>query len=75
LSANRFRLQATVDGGRQRAWFNTTKTDELLLDPNYDFDLEPASLWSSFVHASLHYARLTWDLSPVGHSSQASVHS
>ncbi|KAG0246035.1 hypothetical protein BGX31_004914 [Mortierella sp. GBA43] len=41
-------------------------------DPNYDFDLEPASLWSSFVHASLHYARLTWDLSPVGQNSQAS---
>ncbi|KAG0005435.1 hypothetical protein BGZ65_011176 [Modicella reniformis] len=48
--------------------------DELLLDSNYEFDLEPCSLWSSFIHASLHYARLSWDLSPVGQTSQVSIH-
>ncbi|KAF9169678.1 hypothetical protein BGX20_010004 [Mortierella sp. AD010] len=31
-------------------------------------------MWSSFVHAALHYSRLTWDLSPVGQKSQISIH-
>ncbi|KAF9432229.1 hypothetical protein BGZ76_011089 [Entomortierella beljakovae] len=31
-------------------------------------------MWSSFIHAALHYSRLTWDLSPVGQKSQLSVH-
>ncbi|KAG0019416.1 hypothetical protein BGZ80_005841 [Entomortierella chlamydospora] len=31
-------------------------------------------MWSSFVHAALHYSRLAWDLSPVGQKSQISIH-
>ncbi|KAI1321841.1 hypothetical protein EDD11_000117 [Mortierella claussenii] len=39
-----------------------------------DLGLEPCSMWSSFVHAALHYTRLVWDLSPVGQKTQVSVH-
>ncbi|KAF9112961.1 hypothetical protein BGX27_002507 [Mortierella sp. AM989] len=39
-----------------------------------EFDLNPCSMWSSFIHAALQYSRLAWDLSPVGQKSQISIH-
>lgn len=35
-----------------------------------EFTLEPCSMWVSFVHAALHYARLSLELAPVGQKTQ-----
>ncbi|KAF9949856.1 hypothetical protein BGZ72_008370 [Mortierella alpina] len=45
------------------------------VDPEDDeFTLEPCSMWVSFVHAALHYARLSLELAPIGQKTQISVH-
>ncbi|KAI8596891.1 hypothetical protein EDD21DRAFT_234588 [Dissophora ornata] len=60
---------------RRRACHDSSKASGGASDDTDDeFDLEPCSMWSSFIHASLHYARLAWDLSPVGQKSQVSIH-
>ncbi|KAG0299523.1 hypothetical protein BGZ98_009966 [Dissophora globulifera] len=60
---------------RRRACDDAAKEGGIAGDDSDDeFDLEPCSMWSSFIHASLHYSRLAWDLSPAGQNSQISVH-
>ncbi|KAG0350481.1 hypothetical protein BG005_010013 [Podila minutissima] len=52
----------------------TENTLEIDLDGEEDIELEPCSMWSSQVHAALHYTRLALDLSPVNQKTQISVH-
>ncbi|KAG0095309.1 hypothetical protein BGZ93_006057 [Podila epicladia] len=52
----------------------TDNTLEIDLDGDEDIELEPCSMWSSQVHAALHYTRLALDLSPVNQKTQISVH-
>ncbi|KAI7826968.1 hypothetical protein BC939DRAFT_109493 [Gamsiella multidivaricata] len=60
---------------RRKACYDNTKKDEAAdEDSDDEFEPEPCSMWSSFVHAALQYSRLAWDLSPVGQKSQISVH-
>ncbi|KAG0040720.1 hypothetical protein BGZ82_010537 [Podila clonocystis] len=47
---------------------------EIDLDDEEDIELEPCSMWSSQVHAALHYTRLALDLSPVNQKTQISIH-
>ncbi|KAF9385962.1 hypothetical protein CPB97_004271, partial [Podila verticillata] len=49
-------------------------TLEIDLDGEEDIELEPCSMWSSQVHAALHYTRLALDLSPVNQKTQISIH-
>ncbi|KAF9939463.1 hypothetical protein BGZ67_009499 [Mortierella alpina] len=39
-----------------------------------EFAIEPCSMWVSFVHAALHYVRLSLELAPIGQKIQLSVH-
>ncbi|KAF9023374.1 hypothetical protein BGZ52_012932 [Haplosporangium bisporale] len=52
----------------------SANTLEIDLDGEEDIELEPCSMWSSQVHAALHYTRLALDLSPVNQKTQISVH-
>ncbi|KAG0372581.1 hypothetical protein BGX24_000064 [Mortierella sp. AD032] len=46
---------------------------DILIDED-DFDLEPCSMWTSFMNAALHFSRVTLDLTPFTQVPQFSVH-
>ncbi|KAK5809122.1 hypothetical protein F5H01DRAFT_351266 [Linnemannia elongata] len=43
-------------------------------DDDDEFDLEPCSMWTSFMNAALHFSRVTLDLTPPTQIPQYSVH-
>ncbi|KAF9548110.1 hypothetical protein EC957_007137 [Mortierella hygrophila] len=43
-------------------------------DDDDEIDIEPCSMWTSFMNAALHFSRITLDLTPAAQIPQYSVH-